>query len=1211
MAYTRIARRLADKYRRTFFKKGVGTAAAARMEAIERRILLTPMFDMLGIADVMAMEGQMTSNPIDGSDGYDFWPTTYFLYKTSAGRYGKLQINQLYTPSNPTYAVKFVTFTPTGGFQVMMSGVGMYPDLPYDLDTGAQTSAGADMSVNLASLTSRQLVPLNGAKFCLGARGAGPEMDLEANGQPIASGSASPDVAHNTDFGGVSTSLTLSYTIRNTGAQPLSLTGSPLISISGADAGDFSVVTQPASTIDAGSSTAFAIQFTPSAMGLRTATVTIRNNDADGGDGVETAYSFNIQGTGQASSSPEMDVAGNGVAVGNGDNTPSAADNTDFGLVSGNSTKIYVITNNGTGTLALTGTIGSEVAISGANASDFTVVQQPSRAIASGEQSTFSIRFAPSAPGLRTATVTILNNDADGGDGVESPYTFAIRGTGPAPEMDVLGNGEPIACGATGASAANYTDFGTVSEGLTRTYAIVNSGGAALNLTGTVGAEVAISGANASDFTVVQQPARSIAAGEQSAFSIRFAPSAPGPRTATVTILNNDGDGGDGVESPYTFTIQGTGASAPPFAEIAVTGNGSAIACGDLTPSAGDYTDFGTVGSNATYSYLVRNSGTGTLTLSGAVGSEVVISGTNAADFTVVQQPAHTIAAGAQSTFSIRFAPSAPGLRTATVSILNDDADGGDGVESPYVFAIQGTGAAAPVAEIAVSGGSGAIVSGSMTTAVSNHTDFGTVGSSATLDYVIRNTGTGTLTLTGAAGSEVVISGANAADFTVVQQPARTIAVGAQSTFNIRFAPSAPGLRTATVTILNNDADGGDGVESPYTFKIQGTGQSAPLSPEIGVYGNGLLIAAGSATPSEGNFTDFGLVSGSQQMSYVIHNSGTAVLHLTGGPQVSISGANASDFAVVAQPAASIVQGGQGTFSILFTPSAPGLRTATVSILNDDADGGDGVESPYTFAIQGTGREPQIGPEIELFGNDLPIMDGSDSTSEDDNTDFGTVLGSATLSYLISNNGDAPLMLTGAVGAEVVISGANAGDFTVVQQPSRVIGVDQQSAFSIRFTPTAPGLRTATVTILNNDADGDDGVETAYSFVIEGTGAMAAPAARVQPKRISGKGNKAYVFTVIYSGPLTIDGRSIDNSDILVTGPRGFKQFAKVASKRSSADGKTISVAYKIAPPNGGWSRNWRGTYKIQVRAKQIRDRLNRFVKAGVIGTFTVDIKAR
>ncbi|MFH2038856.1 MAG: choice-of-anchor D domain-containing protein [Chloroflexota bacterium] len=123
---------------------------------------------------------------------------------------------------------------------------------------------------------------------------------------------------------------------------------------------------------------------------------------------------------------PEMDVSGNGIPIPDGDTTPSRLDNTDFGtlnLVGSSRIGIFLITNSGTGSLYLTDT--PRVTIGGTNAADFTIIQDAGSKVVSGGTRTFRISFDPSASGLRTATISIANDDAD-----ENPYNFNIQGTG-------------------------------------------------------------------------------------------------------------------------------------------------------------------------------------------------------------------------------------------------------------------------------------------------------------------------------------------------------------------------------------------------------------------------------------------------------------------------------------------------------------------------------------------------------------------------------------------------------------------------------------------------------------------------------------------------------------------------------------------------------------------------------------------------------------
>ncbi len=131
--------------------------------------------------------------------------------------------------------------------------------------------------------------------------------------------------------------------------------------------------------------------------------------------------------TGTSSVSPsEINIQGNSTTIADGDTTPTAGDNTSFGsaLVGNTITKTFTIQNTGAGALNLTGT--PLVAISGANAGDFSVAVDPTTPVAATTgTTTFEITFTPSAVGLRTATLSISNNDSD-----ENPYNFDIEGNG-------------------------------------------------------------------------------------------------------------------------------------------------------------------------------------------------------------------------------------------------------------------------------------------------------------------------------------------------------------------------------------------------------------------------------------------------------------------------------------------------------------------------------------------------------------------------------------------------------------------------------------------------------------------------------------------------------------------------------------------------------------------------------------------------------------
>lgn len=122
----------------------------------------------------------------------------------------------------------------------------------------------------------------------------------------------------------------------------------------------------------------------------------------------------------------EIDLQGNGISIPDGDDTPSAADNTDFGVSNVDTAEFIIksfdIANLGTIPLNLTG--DPNVSVSGS--SFFSVSTQPlaSTVAADGAQ-TFEVTFAPGTQGTHEATIEILSDDAD-----ESSYAFKVVGVG-------------------------------------------------------------------------------------------------------------------------------------------------------------------------------------------------------------------------------------------------------------------------------------------------------------------------------------------------------------------------------------------------------------------------------------------------------------------------------------------------------------------------------------------------------------------------------------------------------------------------------------------------------------------------------------------------------------------------------------------------------------------------------------------------------------
>jgi len=439
--------------------------------------------------------------------------------------------------------------------------------------------------------------------------------------------------------------------------------------------------------------------------------------------------------------------------------------------------------------------------------------------------------------------------------------------------------------------------------------------------------------------------------------------------------------------------------------------SGPSIANGDNTPSSVDGTDFGqirTSGVTKDRTFTIENFGNASLTLNGM--PLVTISGAHASDFTVIANPTSPIPSGGSTTFTIRFDPSADGLRTATVSIPNSDSD-----ENPYTFSIQGRGGETTYCasthsyayeRITLVQLNGASQSSSWSTSgYGNYTATNFTNLQTGNSYAFQFTGWMPNSTPYTDYGKVWVDFNQNGEFTdsgeEVDLGSFTY-VGNQVFAGNISVPAGALLGTTRMRVLltRSQAEAtpcstaGYGETEDYTVTI-----IVPGSPEINVKGNNVSIADGDSTPSLTDHTDFGSVnvtSGNVVRTFTVENLGTADLLLTGIPRVSISGAHAADFSVTIQPNSPIAPTSSTTFNVSFDPSATGLRTATISIANNDSD-----ENPYDFAIQGTGTLPPPGN----FGKSSPA-NGATGISTSPTLSWGASSGATSYEYCYdtSNN---------------------------------------------------------------------------------------------------------------------------------------------------------------------------------------------------------------
>jgi len=128
-------------------------------------------------------------------------------------------------------------------------------------------------------------------------------------------------------------------------------------------------------------------------------------------------------------------------------------------------------------------------------------------------------------------------------------------------------------------------------------------------------------------------------------------------------------------------------------------------------------------------------------------------------------------------------------------------------------------------------------------------------------------------------------------------------------------------------------------------------------------------------------------------------------------------------------------------FSVTFTPTASGNRSATISI-TDNAGG-----SPQHLNLTGTGFGPMatLNPTSLSFGNQ----------------NVGTTSGGKGIQ--LKNTGNAALTIS-----SIVIGGTNATDFAQTNNCPGSLAPGAQCNINVKFSPAASGARTATLTISDN-----------------------------------------------------------------------------------------------------------------------------------------------
>jgi hypothetical protein len=245
--------------------------------------------------------------------------------------------------------------------------------------------------------------------------------------------------------------------------------------------------------------------------------------------------------------------------------------------------------------------------------------------------------------------------------------------------------------------------------------------------------------------------------------------------------------------------------------------------------------------------FTVQNTGTTNLSLSGS--PVVSISGTNAAEFIVNQSStSSTVAAGGSTSYSVSFAPSGFGSKTASISIQNNDSN-----ENPYIINLLGSAVILAPTVSSITPASGQI---GTTVTISGTNLINTTGvtfNGTNASFTIDNDGQITTTVPAGATSGVLAiinptAQVNGPSFTVISQPAPAIG---------GFTPTS-GPIGETVVITGTDFNGATSVKfnaMPAAYTVNSNTQITATVPASAITGPITITTPGGTVTSSNNFT--------------------------------------------------------------------------------------------------------------------------------------------------------------------------------------------------------------------------------------------------------------------------------------------------------------------------------------------------------------------
>ena len=227
-----------------------------------------------------------------------------------------------------------------------------------------------------------------------------------------------------------------------------------------------------------------------------------------------------------------------------------------FGAIANNNSKVLPVTLTNTGKSALTISTGNttKIRITGANANQFSVTNNPcgTSLAANGATCTINVTFKPTSTGNKTATLTITDNSNNVNN---STQTVTLTGTGAV----------VVPTATLNVSTLTFPDTALTIASAAQTVTLTNTGSSNL----TVNRAIAFTGpfARSGGTCTTGTGTFSLAAGASCTVDVKFKPTATGAAAGNLAITNTNAGGA--TAKTQIVSLSGNGVAVAPLALVA------------------------------------------------------------------------------------------------------------------------------------------------------------------------------------------------------------------------------------------------------------------------------------------------------------------------------------------------------------------------------------------------------------------------------------------------------------------------------------------------------------------------------------------------------------------------------------------------------------------------------------------------------------------